>query len=140
MVFTNVNPIMEDNKVLGDISLFWSWSKKDGKMPKKLQFRYAGVRDVEGGENIYWVNTWSPVFDVSQKIKAIPQTEASTTCYKTELASSADGNFVIAKDQTPITVNWEYLTDLYPDLGTLLCSHISELRFNCRWHLEKMQF
>ena len=86
-------------------------------MPKKIQFRYAGVRDVEGGESVYWVNTFSPVFDVSQKIKAVPQAENSTTCYKTELPSAPDGNFVVSKDQTPIQVSWEYLTDLYPDLS-----------------------
>jgi hypothetical protein len=61
----------KDNKALGDLSVFWSWTEVDGEVQKKIQFQtYATVQDVEGGVSIFWVNLLSPVIKVRQKFKA----------------------------------------------------------------------
>jgi len=118
MVFTDVNP-MENNKVLGDVSVFWSWSKRDGKMPKKIQFWYSGIREVPGGETVYWVNTVSPVIELAQNVKVVPQGdfEKAPLCYLHELSKSSNRNFLLASDQSKLHVSMDYLIDLYPDLG-----------------------
>ena len=119
MVFTNVNP-MDGNKALGDVSVFWSLVKADRTIPKKIQFRYAAVQDVEEGKNVFWVNMLSPVIEVYQKIKVLPLDdfdEKGVLCYKDELTKGSNRNFEISDDQTELNVNMDYMIEIFPELG-----------------------
>jgi hypothetical protein len=109
----------KDNKALGDLSVFWSWTEEDGEAPKKIQFRYATVQDVEGGDSIFWVNLLSPVIEVRQKIKATEDDDQTdgVTCYTNQVSKASDRNFVVADNQAEIGVNMEFILDLFPELS-----------------------
>ena len=106
---------------------FWSWHPKDGLRPTKVQFRIAVIKTEDNKDSIFWVNILSPIIEVRDKIKYVEANDADMAgvkCFTNILDGKSSRNFILALDQTPLRVNMEYMTDLFPDLSKLKRSHL----------------
>jgi hypothetical protein len=68
---------------------------------------------------VFWVNILSPVVEVNDKVRSEEADDMSMTgvkCYTDRVTEHAEGNFLIAPDQTALDVSMEYIGDLFPEL------------------------
>ncbi|CAG7832936.1 unnamed protein product, partial [Allacma fusca] len=103
---------------LEDAMVFWSWQKHLGKPPpRKIQFRYAAVKEVEGEEDMYWV-MHSPIINFQEKDIYVEPDDLGIIkslqiqCYTNKLSDSSDSNFALTKDNAEIIVNNIFLEEV----------------------------